>query len=124
MTLQRTDHGVYLDLERLPDGNLKLQLTDTARSEFADFECFRDEHGIHAALLELLADHLGNSWEEIRPEEINALTSSLLLSEEVKRDEHGVLIEVGRVYWNPQYAVMDEIEELRIRSFMVMNGVE
>lgn len=84
----------------------------------------RDAHGIHAALCALLEDHLCNGWEMVPPEDIGALTADPILSDDVLRDEEGRLVEVGRVYWYPDYAVRDEIEELRRDLVLVFQGAE
>lgn len=116
------EHGTYVDLEKMPNGRLKISLTTTGRHGFDDFERIRDEHGIDEAIRQLLEDRLCGVWEEILPEEIGALTSAMLLSDDVERDDHGEITQIGRVYFNSYYAVMDEIQELRERSCVVLDG--
>jgi hypothetical protein len=84
----------------------------------------RDAHGINAALCALLGDHLCNGWEMVPPEDIGALTAAPILSDEIVRDDEGRLTEAGRVYWYPDYAVRDEIEELRRDLVLVFQGAE
>ena len=38
--------------------------------------------------------------------------------------DHGDVMKVGRVYWYPEYAVLDEIEELRHNGFVEFSGNE
>jgi len=116
------DHGAYVNLEKTPSGKLEISLTQRGREEFKEFERLRDRFGIHQALLEVLADHLGSGWDVVRPEEIGALTSALILSDEVERDEEGQLVSVGYVYWNPRYQIDDEIEELGEKGFVLFDG--
>jgi hypothetical protein len=57
--------------------------------------------------------HLSNSeWTFARPEDIGALTSAPVLSDEVEQDEHGTVTRVGRVFWWAQYEVKDAVETL------------
>ena len=71
---------------------------------------------------EILEDHLCTGWEEILPEELGALTSAMLICDDVERGDNGRIARVGCVYWNPCYAVMDEIAELRERSFVLFDS--
>jgi len=116
------EHGTYLDLEKAPNGTLKISLTGDGRHALAEFEQIRDQRGIDAAIRALLDDHLCNGWEEILPEEIGALTSAMLLSDNVQRDGDGRITRIGRIYFNPNYQVMDEIRELRERSCVVLDS--
>lgn len=116
------EHGTYVDLQELPNGKLKISLTDHGRRALADFEQIRDQNGVDAAIRGLLEDHLCSGWEEILPEEIGALTSAMLLSDDVQRDDDGQITRIGRVYFNPSYQVMDEVRELRERSCVVLDS--
>ena len=117
------EHGTYVDLEKMPNGRLKIILTEDGREQFDEFEQIRDEFGIDEAIRELIEDHLCNGWQEVFPEEIGALTSALLLADDVERDDDGRITGIGRVYWNPAYQVTDEIQELRERSYAIFDGV-
>ena len=114
-----SEEDMYVDLTKTPEGKLRIQLTDLGLQQLSEFEDFRDRFGIDAALRELLADHFEGGWEEVRPEELGALTSALLLCDQIGRDDRGKLVSVGDVYWNPLYAVMDEIEQLRQKSVVL-----
>lgn len=116
------ERGTYIDLEKMPNGTLRISLTDEGRQTLDEFERIRERFGIDAAIRELLEDHLCGVWDEVFPEEIGALTSAMLLTDDVERDEKGQITRIGRVYWNPCYAVMDEIHELRARSCVVFHG--
>src|SRR4051812_7572353 len=93
-----------------------------AKRIFNQIESTRFAMGINAAFRHLLRDHLRRNWQEIRPEEVGALTSTMLFSDEVQRDDVGKLTWVGRIYWNPSYQVEDEIEELREKARIFLKG--
>jgi hypothetical protein len=116
------ERGTYCDLVKLSDGKMKISLTDQGCRALDALERIRDQFGINAALREVLNDHIYNGWDEVYPEEIGALTSAMFLSDDVERDDSGRVIRIGRVYWNPCYAVSDEIQELRERSCLVLDG--
>ena len=116
------EHGTYVDLQKASKGTLKISLTDDGRHALGRFEQIRDQHGIDAAIRGLLEGHLCSGWEEILPEEIGALTSAMLLSDDVQRDDDGRITRIGRIYFNPSYQVMDEIRELRERSCVVLDS--
>jgi hypothetical protein len=59
----------------------------------------------------------------VPPEDIGALTAAPILSDEIVRDDNGRVVEAGRVYWYPDYAVRDEIEGLRDRLLLLFQGV-
>jgi hypothetical protein len=117
------EHGFYVDLEKAADGNLHIHLNRTGRRYFADIAEQRDALGIYAALYAILEDHLCTGWEMVPPEDIGALTAAPILSDEIVRDDEGRLTAAGRVYWYPDYAVRDEIEELRSHLMLVFQGV-
>jgi hypothetical protein len=106
------------------DGNLRISLTEPGRESMPEVVELRDQYGIVAAFLDLIADQLGEGWQEIKPEEIGALTASILLTDEADRDDSGVLTRCGRVYWHPSYAVEDPIETLRTTGHFVLTGAE
>jgi hypothetical protein len=113
-----------VNFDKTMEGNLRIALTDEGRVALPEIESIRDRDGINAAFLSLIAPRLEHGWEAIRPEEIGALTDSLILGDDVERDDHGRLARVGRVYWNPDYAVRDEIEEIEQRGYVEYVGVE
>ena len=117
------EHGFYVDLRKTGEGDLEILLTGEGQANFDTVQEERDAHGIHAALCALLEDHLCNGWELVPPEDIGALTAAPILSDEIVRDEEGRIVEAGRVYWFPDYAVRDEIEELHEKLALVFRGV-
>lgn len=118
------EHGFYVDLKKNDDGNLGILLNENGRSNFDTIQGVRDAQGINEALYALLEDHLCNGWEMVPPEDIGALTAAPIISDEIVRDDNGRVIEAGRVYWYPDYAVRDEIEELRDKLLLLFQGVK
>lgn len=104
--------GTYVDLIPNNSGDLRIALTAAGREEAETFRIERHQHGTWAALVCLLDDHLSGGWELIAPEELAALTSAPILGTGIDRDDQGQLRGVEHLYWFPDYAVRDEIEEL------------
>jgi hypothetical protein len=104
----------YIEIEKSEDG-ITLKLTPEGREELKDL---RIDGGMNwakshdAIFADMLEDHLVNGWEFIPPEDIGALTASPILSDEVVRDDSGMLVSLGQVYWFPDYAVRSELDEL------------
>ena len=119
-----SEHGFYVDLLKAEGGDLEIVLNENGQRHFEEVQEVRDRFGIEAALHAILEDHLGNGWEMVPPEDIGALTAAPILSEEVLRDDEGTIVEIGRVYWFPDYAVRDEIEEVHTKLVLVFQGVE
>jgi hypothetical protein len=117
------ERGFYVDLKKVPDGNLHIHLNRNGRRHFAEIREEQAAVGTSAALCALLEDHLANGWEMVPPEDLGALTAAPILSDEITRDDQGRLTEAGRVYWYPDYAVRDEIEELRRHLTILFQGV-
>jgi hypothetical protein len=122
-TIVGPDHGYYVDLQKTDSGDLQIVLTENGRVNFVTIEEERDLHGTNAALFALLEDHLCNGWEMVPPEDLGALTAAPILSDEIVRDEQGRVAEARRVFWYPDYAVRDEIEEIRTKSAITFQGV-
>lgn len=95
-----------VDLQKTPNGNLKITLRKGIRKLLRNQEIKTME--------DLLEGTIANSaWEFVRPEEIGALTDcDLILSHEVVRDKHYELLEVGKVYWHERYQIEDPIQVL------------
>ena len=118
------EHGFYVDLRKSEEGDLEILLTEKGQANFDAIQEERDTHGIYAALCTLLEDHLCNGWEMVPPEDIGALTAAPILSDEIVRDDEGRITEAGRVYWYPDYAVRDEIDEVRKNTVLIFRGAE
>ena len=110
-----------MNLRKTTSGDLEIRLNRNGRRHFSEIREQRDDFGINAALYALLEDHLCGGWEMVPPEDIGALTSAPILSDEISRDDHGKVTNAGRVYWYPDYQVTDEIDEIdEIRKELVL----
>lgn len=93
------------------DGFLHISLTDDGRKLIDECD--------DTILYDLLEPSLhggsddGNVWEIVLPYEIGCLTDSIIISNEVRRSIDGLIIDVGNMWWNPQYMNMDEIAVLK-----------
>lgn len=110
----------YIEIVKSEDG-ITLKLTPEGREELkgyirTDRTYLVEEKvwskGTDSILYDLLEDWLCNGWEWLAPEEIGALTSAPILSDEVERDDFGKIVKLGRVYWFPNYAVECELETM------------
>ncbi len=117
-------HGRLVNLEETDDGNLRIILNTAGEKWFDMIRETRDRLGIDATLRVILDDFFKRNWQEVRPEEIGALTSAIIITTEAVRDQAGKLVRLGRVYWNPQYQVEDEIETLDTRGEVLFRGSE
>jgi hypothetical protein len=57
--------------------------------------------------------------EVLQPEDIGALTSSVILAKEPVRDEDGNLLSAPQVWWYPAYETTDPLEVLREKGEVV-----
>ena len=78
---------------------------------------------VEGMLAELCETVTGNSaWEWVSPEDIGALTSAPILSDEVEQNDRGETVKVGRVFWFPDYAIRCPVEDLLERGFVEFPG--
>ena len=106
------------------NGNLVVTLTPEGKQEIA--EAIADEKNIGSDdfMLNLFEHPLCNGWSEIRPEDIGALTSSPIFSDEATFDDDGNLKSVGRVYWFPNYQIESPVETLNEYGRVIFTGEE
>jgi hypothetical protein len=96
--------GTLTDIE-IGERSLTIRLTD-AGGEYLRTEREALSASDDLALLELLAEHEERGdIEAVRPEEVGALTASLLLGYGVERDDHGDLTGVQRLFYYDRYAL-------------------
>lgn len=107
--------------EKLPNGNLKLTLTEAGWQECQEAD---ELVGQLPSLNDLIEYQLGNGWDEIAPEEIGALTSAPILSDTARYNDAGDLTGVGTVYWFPAYEVFDPVERMYRKGEVIFQGVE
>jgi hypothetical protein len=113
----------YIDF-RIQNGNLHIVADNVCREEIRQAKADGVNIDSDDYARELLERQLCNGWQEIQPEEVAALTSGLILTDDWSRDDHGKLTEVGRVYWHSQYAVESIGGQLLEKGEIVLQGVE
>lgn len=92
---------------------LTIKLTSIGRKELkARLEGKGYKSSPNYIFLDLIEDWLCNGWEVIKPEEIGALTSALILSNEIVRNKYNEVIDIGKVYWYSDYQIKSEVQEL------------
>lgn len=62
---------------------------------------------------EALESNLCNGWQTIDPNDIGALTSGTIISDDCEYDDNGNLINAGTVYWDNLYETRDSLEDLK-----------
>ena len=105
---ENLERGFYVDLEKAGDGNLHIRLNRNGRRHFQIIREEQDRLGTEAALHVLLEDHFGNGWEMVPPK-TSTHSPPRRFSDKIVRDDEGRIIEVGCVYWYPDYQIRDEI---------------
>jgi hypothetical protein len=91
---------------------LLITLLSTGRKYLKELKRGGDPLESDAVFHELIEHQLCNGWDEVRPEEIGALTSAPIFSPNVQRDEDGELIRVDYVYAYMNYQVFSPALEL------------
>ncbi|MFX0183350.1 MAG: hypothetical protein ACFE95_09750 [Candidatus Hodarchaeota archaeon] len=103
----------YVDFWKLPNGNLLTKATKEARASFGRFGKELKNKSIENALYELFEDPICNGWSWVPPEQIGALTTAPILTNDGFWTEDGEdFIVVGKIWWSPNYATVDEVEEI------------
>ena len=73
-------------------------------------------HGTLCIFLDLIEFQLRNGWSMVKPEDIGALTSAPILSDNARYDDQRNFVDASMLYWFPDYAVTCEIEELLVNG--------
>ena len=106
-------HGRYISIWKLPNGNILTKATKEAREEFGRFGKELKNKPTDEALQDLFEYLTCNGWNWVPPEQIGALTSSPILTNDGFWTQNGEdFIVVGKVWWSPNYAVVDEVEKI------------
>ena len=104
----------YVNFSFLPNKNLRITLLPEGQTELLpdqddeDFEFDQSDD----TLYDLLHYQICNGWEWILPEDVGALTSAPLLSDNAVRDENGKLLTLECVYAYMDYQVKSPVKEL------------
>lgn len=99
--------------ETLLNGDLRFTLTDR------DLEDFREERADTSmrrfyGLSDFLESMglIGDGWGEVLPEDIGALTSAPILTDDLCVRDDGTSVAEGNVWWFPNYCVEDPMQTL------------
>lgn len=107
--MKKLRSGRYVDLYEDNRGNLVL----VPQMEELKEEAERlTEQSVNSALCDVLEDHLCNGWSMVRPEQIAALTSAPIITDDLNDDEDGKVISTGTIWWFPDYQIRNEVAEL------------
>lgn len=64
------------------------------------------------AFMTMIEDQLANGWKIVSPEEIGALTSALIITNDYQKDDHGTLTDIGDAWSNIAfYQVRSELQD-------------
>lgn len=99
------------EFEILPDKNLRIVLL---RGQKGTLRSIMNEDVSWDERWELvIQDQIDSGWWNIvRPEEVDALTSAPLLSDDAVWNDYGELTQCKNLWYYDMYAILDPIEEL------------
>lgn len=104
-----------IDWRVLPNGNLILTASNTDRRELA--EAWRCHHNWDRQWYDIIGPFQENGeLYDVAPEDIAALTSAPILTDDFTTHDDGTREALGRVWWFPNYMIRDPLEELRNRG--------
>lgn len=101
--------------------NLEMKLTREGRA-YAKELLLNEDFDANTRLWELLEDLLCNGWDWIRPEEIGALTSAPIISNDAERDDNGELVSLDHCWGYMDYQIFDPVEQLLKGKIIWQNG--
>jgi len=110
--------------EVLGNGDLKISLTNEGKEYIEDL---RNESGDYtkgwSEMISDLFDHeISNGYSYVQPEDIGALTSSLIISNGIIDDETTQEdLDSIDLWWFPQYEVRDEVKDLEDNGFIIFS---
>jgi hypothetical protein len=102
--------GQLVEFTKLSNGDLRISLLPEGREEAVEIS--KTNKSTNAKFTEIIMHQICNGWDVLRPEEVGALTDSLILSDDSEFDDEGEVITIGNVWWFPNYQILDEVEEL------------
>lgn len=111
---------MYTTFDISPSGNLIIALTDAGKQWLAENEAdYENDEELFIALNE---DQLCNGFHLVNPDDIKALTSSLLISdefidEETTSEQHQHIT----VWYYDYYAVYSYVQDLKEQGYVVWN---
>ncbi len=87
---------------------------ERASKDDSDFKRYSSIHNyeVNLPIEEIIEWQLYNGYNIIPPEKIGALTSGLIISDDVSFDEDGEIKDVEVCYWDSNYQVQDATEQI------------
>lgn len=101
-----------VEFNKLPNGDLEIALLPNRREDLDEAIEMSGRHGSVGGFVEVIGHQLQNGWCVIQPEQIGALTSALILSDDAEFDDRGDLVSIANVWWDQDYQVVDPLEDL------------
>jgi hypothetical protein len=107
-------NGNYANFEILPNGNLKISLTNEGKIELTEMqEQYKEKWSDETMLREIIEHQLCNGWDWLSAGQVGALTDSPILSNDVIYNENTDEIEsADHCWWYPDYMVTDFVQAL------------
>lgn len=119
----------FVNFEKLPNGNLRITLTDSGREVVEEMrdnpERYGEELAAERATFDLFEHHICNGWAWIPPEKCGAITDALIITDDVEYSDDGEITHLGRVYSNiDYYQIEGDIPRLLRKGELIWRGVE
>lgn len=118
----------YVEAKKTPDGNLRLVLLPEAREDLLELRRAEvsGEKTTSDVEAEVLEDLLANGFQHIQPEDVGALTSAPMITDDWEGDERGESVPIvgGSVYAFMDYQVRSIVEDLAEKGFAIFQGAK
>jgi len=112
--------GLYVEFSIDSNGNLVITPTQEGIAEAKNHLNKGDTSDM--AFLSMIADFLSSDWSMVDPEDIGALTSCLIITNEGTRDDQGQLTNIGDVWSNIEYyQIKSEISDFADGKSVIWN---
>jgi hypothetical protein len=108
----------FVEFIELGDGNLMMQISPEG---IARMEEMKEEGKGYQEIMSTLTEHeCCNGYHNVLPEEIGALTDSLIFSDTIFDDETAPEDrESAKVWWFPEYELVNELDEFKEKGFVI-----
>ena len=100
-----------IDYEFTPNGNLRITADSRDVTNLRSI-LSNEEQGWPAAKAHLVASVVGWGLSELRPEQVGALTESLIFGSNVVFGAGDTVVSLDDVFWYPNYEAVDPIDAL------------
>jgi hypothetical protein len=108
----------YTEFSITPQGDLQIALTTAGKKKL---ENLMEQTGWNddEIFLELIDEHLMNSWRIIPPEQIRALRDLIILSNTVQYDKEGDIVHIDSAFWHPNDVLGVVSKSLLQRGYVI-----